>query len=447
MSVNILSTGTLYGVSITGGGGAQGVASTLGVSTGDFQSVKLGLQAAQLQQGGCNVFVGQSVVDLSSNGNNNSVLGYQAARSLAGDGNVVMGSLAASTLGPVGSSNVILGMGADVTAQSASGVVSVGARAAASGSSTALGTSAIASGNRSVALGYSTRASGVGSFTLANRIRGYYSGGSSTYAVHVDADVLKLANGGMLGFCNRTLTAVSSASSSDPLDQVPAWRFGLEGDDLVLRSVRGAVVRFVDDYRSSVLNFTGSHTVDWAAPEALVHALCSVPREVRDANIAACRHPLAYTLVQAVDEDDAAVECRAAEKTEDLESDCSLPRVEIWKRNGNAAAIFGAVAARQGGSEARRIGHVAFGEGKDKEKKSGITVHAAGDGKVWVRVRRCDGVMSIGTLLTGDPTIPGVACAQDEPRVVLSTTIAKTTQSLRFNSDSEYQLASCTYRM
>ena len=455
MSVNILSTSSLYGVSITGGVGAQGLATSLGVSTGDYQSVKVGMNAAQLQRGGSNVFVGQSVAEMSSDGNNNVAVGYRAAANLAGDANAVFGSVSASTLGGQGSSNVVFGCGADVTASNVSGAVAVGSRAAASGSSTSVGSLATASGFRSVALGSSTRASGIGSFTLANRLRGYYSGsgsGGSSYAVQVDADVLKLSNGGMLGFCGRTLNSASSAASLDPMDQVPAWRMGLEGDDLVLRSVRGAVVRFVDDYRSSVLNFTGSHLVQWARPEALIHALCTVPKAVRDANIDAKRHPLAYTLVQVVEnenENDIALS--------DVEADDALPRVAVWLSsfnhddstiNRDAASVFGAIAARQGDGEARRIGHLDFGNGSSSR---GIFVHAAGDGKVWVNLQPRPGSLSlasypVGTLLTADPDVPGLACPQVTP-IVLSTTVAKTTQTMTMHVDTRFQLISCTYRM
>jgi len=458
MSVNILSTSALYGVSITGGGGAQGLATLLNVSTGDYQSVKVGVNAAQLQRGGSNVFVGQSVAEMSSDGNNNVAVGYRAAANLAGDANAVFGSVSASTLGGQGSSNVVVGCGADVTAANVSGAVAVGSRAAASGSSTSVGSLATASGLRSVALGSSTRASGIGSFTLANRLRGYYSGSGSglSYAVQVDADVLKLANGGMLGFCDRTLTSVSSAASLDPMDQVPAWRMGLEGDDLVLRSVRGAVVRFMDDYRSSVLNFTGSHLVQWARPEALVHALCTVPKAVRDANIDAKRHPLAYTLVQVVENENENANDIALS---DVEADDALPRVAVWLSsfnhddstiNRDAASVFGAIAARQGDGEARRIGHLDFGNGS-RGSSRGIFVHAAGDGKMWVNLQPRLGSLSlasypVGTLLTADPDVPGIACPQVTP-IVLSTTVAKTTQTMTMHVDTRFQLISCTYRM
>lgn len=456
MSVNLLSTGALYGVSILGGGGTLGVAATLGVSTGDYQSVKIGQQAAQLQQGGCNVFMGQNVAELSSNGNNNAVVGYLAARTLVGDGNTVFGSVAASTLGPIGASNVTVGCGADVTAQNASGAVSVGARASASSSSTSVGSAATASGFRSVAIGTNTRASGTGSFTLANRLRGYSSGGS--YAVHVDADVLKLANGGMLGFCDRTLTAVSSAASAEPLDQVPSWRMGLEGDDLVLRSVRGAVVRFVDDYRSSVLNFTASHHVLWASPASYVHGLCAIPSQVRLANLHASRHPLAYTLVQVIEPES---DIRMTDGCcDDAEADASLPRVAVWlsERSGweaDAASVFGVIAARQGGaSGARQIGNVTFGApDANANAQDGVTVHAAGDGRVWVYVdaeeRR---TYPVGTLLTAHLSIPGVACPQEgcHTQQYTSSTVAKTTQTIRCASQPsghQYHLVNCTYRM
>lgn len=464
MSVNILSTNALYGVSITGGGGTQGIATSLGVSTGDYQSVKVGANAAQLQQGGSNVFMGERVAEMSSNGNNNVAVGYRAAVNLAGDANAVFGSASAGTLGAQGSSNVIFGCGADVTAANVSGSVAVGARAAAAGSSTSVGSSATASGFRSVALGSSMRASGIGSFTLANRLRGYYSGGgSSSYAVQVDADVLKLANGGMLGFCDRSLTSVSSAASLDPLDQVPAWRMGLEGDDLVLRSVRGAVVRFVDDYRSSVLNFTGSHFVQWACPEALVHALCAVPKTVRDANLAAKRYPLAYTLVQVIEDPKNNNDVdKHNVALSDVEADDTLPCVATWLSsfnhddstiNRDAASVFGAIAARQGNGEARRIGHLAFGNGNgngsgDSSRSRGVAVHAAGDGKVWVHLPPSSASASfpVGTLLTADPDVPGLACPQGS-LIVMSTTVAKTTQTMHILSDTPFQLVSCTYRM
>lgn len=444
MSVNLVNPLGVGSQSIFGSSATSGIALKLGISTDEFQTIKMGLPCGPQQYGMCNVFIGHRSCEISFGGDNNVVIGHQAGYQLQGDANVCLGYGAGLGVG-LFTSNVQIGSlssGTDFAVAVGSGTSAIGRW------SIAVGCEAKSIGERSIAIGESTQAKGAGAFTLANRVRGRFLPGS-TYAVQVDGDVLSLTNGCVLGFCPRILSETNTAASlKDPLTQYPSWKIALEQDDLVIRSAKGAVVRFVEGYRSGVLNFTGSHCVRWASSDSLEEAMSIIPKEIIDDNLKNHRHPLSYILVQITEPTDDDASSVQSMTDPDPEEDGALPVVCIWKRDRTdhnaSSSIFGAIAARQGKGECRRIGHLRFeapAECAEEEEK--VTVHACGDGLIWVRAP-IGTSLPVGTLLTGDD-VPGLSRPQGHTRLE-SDTVAKTTQSVCFRV-SELRLVPCSYKM
>jgi len=469
-------------VSINGTTGVHGVIASLGISTSANDSVVIGLGGAQNQSGINNLFIGYQVAALSTVGNNNVGLGYQAAYSLAGNGNVIMGSMSGKrmtlssgnvALG-VGSaallqgafSNVIVGAGADATTTNAAGCIAIGANCRASGgngnvsvAATAIGVGARADGRYALALGAGVVASGDGSFTVANRLRGYRSTtDAGSYVVQVDADALKLANGGVVAFAARTFSAVSSAALATPADQPVAWRIGLEGNDLVFRSAGGSVVRMVDDYVSGVLDFVASHSAQWGVTPPTC-APCAPIRVAPNAmavsaNLRANRHPHAFLVVSSVADACGLVGEDLADGTDymrrdRMRRDCmrrdggghvrAVPRVAVCGCDLDCRTAFGVVAphpnAPDGTSRARQVGHIAFSRGDDTDTadtditghSASVTVYSLGEGWIWVTLD-ARGVRA-GDLLAACPHTGGTAVVSHTQDVVTATTIAKATRS------------------
>lgn len=475
-------------VSINGATGVQGVIASLGISTSANDSVVIGVGGAQNQSGINNLFIGYQVAALSTVGNNNVGLGYQAAYNLAGNGNVIMGSSSGRrmtlssgnvALG-VGSaallqgafSNVIVGAGADATTANAAGCIAIGANCRASGgngnvsvAATAIGVGARADGRYALALGAGVVASGDGSFTVANRLRGYRSTtDAGSYVVQVDADALKLANGGVVAFAARTISAVSSAALATPADQPVAWRIGLEGDDLVFRSAGGSVVRMVDDYVSGVLDFVASHSAEWGVtcPTRAPRAPCAPPAPIRvapnamavSANLRANRHPHAFLVVSSVADACGLVGEDLSQSVGAVRTDCmrAVPRVAVCGCDEDCRTAFGVVAphpnAPDGTSRARQVGHIAFTRGDDAviagdsaADSASVTVYSLGEGWIWVTLD-ARGVRA-GDLLAACSTTGGTAVVSHTQDVVTATTIAKATRS---SCATCMTLVPCTYR-
>ena len=450
MSVSLAGTSSTTGsVSINGSTGVQGTISSLGISTSANESVVIGYGGATQQQGVNNVFAGYEVAALSTTGNNNVGVGFQAATNLAGDGNVLIGSSAATGLSlangnvvvGVGAasllqsaySNVLIGAGTDSTDTNASAAIAIGANARASGGNgnaqiagVALGRGSIANGRYALALGTGVNAVGDGSFTVANRVRGYHSiADPGSYVVQIDADALKIANGGMIAFTPRTLTAISSASMSTPLDQQAAWRAGMEDDDLVFRSVGGAVVRFMDDYVSGVLDFVATHCSEWGNPVSDASVLLAHKAAV-EANVKARRHPLSYLVVSS-----AADEAGLAHD--------AVPTIKLCSSPQDARAAFGVVAADQ--SNCHTIGHLSFGR---SVASNTVIVNSLGEGWIWVDLPEGSAVRN-GDLLSAVPSRGGLAAVSADPDIVTTTTIAKATMSMQGCADG-CALVPCTYR-
>lgn len=466
MSVSLSGSSTTSGVSINGTTGVQGTISSLGISTSVNESVVIGYGGAINQTGLNNMFAGYEVAALSTTGNKNVGIGYRAAYTLAGDGNVIIGSSAAAQMTiangnvvvGVGSarllqgaySNVLVGAGADANAANASGAIAIGANSVASGGSgnallaaVALGRGASADGRYALALGTGVSAIGDGSFTVANRVRGYYSAADAgSYVVQIDADALKIANGGALAFTPRTLTVVSSALSATPMDQAAAWRAAMEGDDLVFRSVGGAVVRFVDDYVSGVLDFVATHDSEWAEDGRE-----RAPREAVAANRGAGRHPLAYLIVSSAADEAGLVDGTA------------VPRVRLCRSHRDCRAAFGVVAPDQRVS--RRVGHIAFSDADvdadaygcpigDRDRKR-VCVSSLGEGWIWVRnATPLAATVGNGDLLVAAPDAGGAAELHDATvgmadAVACARAVAKATMTVDIASGG-IALVPCTYR-
>lgn len=502
--MSIVSIGGASGgtgvVSLNGTTGVLGVIASIGISTSANDSVVIGLGGAQSQSGINNLFIGYQVAALSTVGNNNVGLGYQAAYNLAGNGNVIMGSLSGKRMAlssgnvalGVGSaallqsafSNVIVGAGADATTTNAAGCIAIGANCRASGgngnvsvAATAIGVGARADGRYALALGAGVVASGDGSFTVANRLRGYHSTtDAGSYVVQVDADALKLANGGVVAFASRTISAVSSAALATPADQPVAWRIGLEGNDLVFRSAGGSVVRMVDDYVSGVLDFVASHSAQWGVPgggvidggEAVTSptrapcAPCAPCAPIRvapnamavSANLRANRHPHAFLVVSSVADACGLVGEDLADGTDD---GCmrAVPRVAVCGCDVDCRTAFGVVAphpnAPDGTSRARQVGNIAFTRGDDTDAagENGVTVYSLGEGWIWVTLD-ARGVRA-GDLLVACSTSGGTAVVSHTQDVVTATTIAKATRSYVAQQSTQdntrgIALVPCTYR-
>ena len=283
MSISAASATTSGGV-ISGGNETANVASSLGINTGNNNSVSFGFNCAPLNLGYSNTFLGYNAASKSTFGNGITVVGYNASpyvsgglstyigsitapNATTGGANVVVGALAASNLS-YGSSNVAVGAAAGVVGD-ASKATALGQGAFASTTAVAAGCAAVAVGRQTVALGAGATATGDGAFCVAGRLRGYFSPSNAptgTYTVRVDADALKIGGGGALAFCAPLSTASSHALTQDP-DPPAAWAVGVSSSDgssssnsdLVFRSAGGAVVRLLDDFRPGLLDFTAQH--------------------------------------------------------------------------------------------------------------------------------------------------------------------------------------------
>ena len=482
MSVSLSGISSSSSVSVNGTTGVAGSLTSLGISTSVNESVVIGYGGAVNQQGINNLFAGYEVAAQSTTGNNNVAMGYQAAEKIAGDGNVIIGSASGKkftfangnvAIG-VGAardiqsafSNVLIGAGTNSTATNASGAIAIGANARAAGgngnatiAAVAMGNGSTADGRYALALGTGTYANGDGAFTLANRVRGYHSvADPGSYVVQVDADALKIANGGVLAFTPRTLTATSSAASTTPLDQAAAWRAGMEGDDLVFRSVGGAVVRFTDDYVSGVLDFVASHSSEWSSSSS-GHKQAMLENEI------AGRNPLAYLIVSSAADEAGLVSSPSS----------SVPRVRVCASVDDCRAAFGVVAPSLDRRGSHRIGHVAFDRASVFDRTGGalgdrvadrtggtggtgagsadggalsdsvaVTVYSLGEGWIWVGLD-AGGCVRNGDLLVAVPGCGGVAAVSTSP-FVMNTTVAKATMTVRASVSASAVLVPCTYR-
>lgn len=461
------STSTI--VSLTGAiGSILGTMRSIGISTSANDSVVIGIGGAVNHTGVNNVFAGFEVAAISTIGNNNIALGYQAAKTIAGDGNIVIGSSAAPQMTSangnvvvgVGASaslrgaysNVHIGAGADATSANAAGSIAIGASSRASGgggsaivAAVALGRGATADGRYALALGTGVTASGNGAFSVANRLRGYVSSANAgSYVVQVDADALKLANGGMLAFTKRVLpSTTTSASLASPLDQAAVWRAGIEGDDLVFRSIGGSVVRFCDDYVSGVLDFVSTHHTEWdPAPAAAPRA------EAVSANLRAGRHALAYLVVCSSGDAPPPHFGRSPGRNS------AVPRVRLCSSEDDCHAAFGVVSPELRYDRAsRRVGNLVFEQRLHLGDESGqggaapVAVHSQGQGWVWVRLAAGERVLN-GDLLVACAGAGGAAGVSPDPREVTSRTICKASMTVDVGDAPEggVHLVACSYR-
>lgn len=422
-----ISVSTLPTASLSGGNTASiaSAAAALGIATGVNDTVSIGQNCATLQTGFSNVFIGNNAAANSVNGDLNAIVGFHAAPRLAGTANALFGGRAARDLetgrynvvvGPdagdglrTGSRNVVIGANAKPASGDAAKAVVIGADASAAGSGTSIGPGAVAAGKTSVSIGSGTVAPADGSFNIANRIQGFFVRTASaaaykaTYMVHVAGDVLSIAAGSALAFAGSNIAS-------------PAWMMRAEGTDLVLRSAAGTVVRFVDDFHSGVLNFTGQHRCELLGAATTASGAHSQQHSP---------HHLAGRLVVSAG-------TYSAFPRRPRGVDDAVPRVRLSSRACDPS-VFGVVS----GSTAvgrHRLGFMAFETGLE-EGAERVLVNSAGEGAVWV----CDegGPIRNGDLLVSASVIQGVCMRQpDHMPYVCASTAAKATCDCDFGPES-----------
>jgi hypothetical protein len=459
-----------FSSSTTGSASVNGAASgTADVNTSANNSVSLGTGCAPNNTGLSNAFVGYAAAADSLKGDANVVVGYGAAAGLGGNGNVITGA----TAGPAvtfASGNVLVGMSAgagvvtgasNVMLGAASGTVpgvaglgavesavAVGAVASAASGAVSVGAAASAIGSASVALGSNVVVRGDGHFSLASRVEGYFTaaggvgGGRTqqaydTYAVQVNADVLKVANGGALAFCARVAPVSSSFPSSNVsslasagTSAAPTWTLQLAAPastrtssvapDLVFSSANGASVRFVDDFVPGVLDFTAQHRCVFecgGATPALhpPHPSSPLGRPASD------RMP--GLLVVAT----------GRYRGGRISADEAVPHVALCTRAYDPR-VFGVLSATPAhpfrlGNLAFDVPYAAFGFGFGSSSTV-VVVNSAGEGGMWVSDE--NGPISNGDLLTSSGRLPGHAMNQGSD-AVCSYTVAKATCDCAFD--------------
>lgn len=446
----MLASSPASGSAISGGNAQTSLAATLGLSTGQNASTVLGQNCAVLNRGMSNTFIGFNALVNSTAGSCDTVIGFGAAQNLLGNNNVllgvsvannafatsanvVVGAFAAPSLGGSGSSNVLLGMNADAT-RDASQAVAVGHAAAATNWATAVGAMATASGRGSVSLGMSATTNGPGTFSIIGRVRGYYVNadlGSSTaldtYAVQVEADALKLGNGAALAFCPKYPNNTVVASNC-----LPAWAASLSNDvssgllDLVFRSQGGAVVRFVDDFRPGLLDFTAQHRCVLRGAQTL--------RLLRPGMVVSATGDY----------------LGSSSGAREASADEAVPIVEISRAPRDPRA-FGVLSDANFGLDAGvstyRLGNLAFDKPapdppQEEDGARWIVVNSAGEGGILV----CDagGPIRNGDLLTTAQGA-GTAMRQAEPWVGAHT-VAKATCDCDFGDGRRERLIGCAYK-
>ena len=449
------------GAAISGGNSQTSIAATLGLSTGQNASTVLGQNCAILNRGMSNTFIGFNALINSTAGNNDTVIGFGAAQNLLGNNNVmfgssvagnayatsanvIIGSFAAPSLGGSGSSNVVVGMHAD-TIRDASQAVAVGFSACSTVGATAVGALATANGRGSASIGLSATTTGDGTFSIIGRVRGYYVNadlGSTTqldtYSVQVEADVLKLGNGAALAFCPKYPNNIVVASNC-----LPAWAASLSNDansgllDLVFRSSGGAVVRFVDDFRPGLLDFTAQHRCVLRSSSSTLRPgmIVSATGDFRGSSSSSSSSSSNNNIIGSA----------FAEPT----ADEAVPIVEVSSVSNDTRAfgVLSDVNFGEGGVSTYRFGNLAFEKAPPDPVEEGarwVVVNAAGEGGILA----CDlgGPIRNGDLLTtaGCP-YDGSAMRQAEPWVA-AYTVAKATCDCDFADGISERLIGCTYK-
>ncbi|GAX85680.1 hypothetical protein CEUSTIGMA_g13094.t1 [Chlamydomonas eustigma] len=252
-------------VSISGGTSVSTAISSIGISTSANNSVVVGFGCGTLNTDTANTLIGFQAAQFSLAGGSCTVLGAGAAPSMSGNGNVYVGASSAVNAHSAGN-NVVVGYNCGFSVYTGSCNVAIGAGADVildASSGTAVGGGAVV-GYGSVAMGAGTAATGRGEFDLRGRVRGYVASsnysGVITYAVQVDADALKLCNGGVLAFC-----------AGGACNALPNWGVAATAcNDLAFTSCNGSVVRLLDDFSPGLLDFTGQHRCASSVGELLL---------------------------------------------------------------------------------------------------------------------------------------------------------------------------------
>lgn len=448
MSLLVNSAGLSTGLTVTTAqAGAAGVAESIGVLTADYDSVRIGKDVARGMTDSAhgNTYIGTSTAQYTTSGSYNVGIGHKASLVSAGFGNVVVGSSSASGMyggsGNVilgarsasslngGHSNVFVGTGADNVMDDGVGSVAVGASSRASSGAVALGRASTAYGESAVAVGTRASATGDGAFSLANRVRGHFSvENPGSYVVEVDADALKLADGGVLAFCPRRADEPDhpAVESAQPLDQRVSWMLTLEGADLVMRSAGGAVVRFVDDFRAGVLDFTATHTAYWPSAE-YVRVAAEGPLAAMNR---ALGRPALSGLVVVATEGEEERRGEAARAWTDA-GDRAVPCGVALCSRPEDPAVLGVTSSCSSSHGAFHVGNVVFQPPPTAGFAAGgpsVAVATSGDVRVWVLCERSRGVRA-GDLLTTAGAPAGAARVQASP-IRMAWTIGKVLRSV-----------------
>jgi hypothetical protein len=469
------------GSAISGGNAQSAIAATLGISTGQNASTVVGQNCAILNRGMSNTFIGFNALLNSTAGNGDTVLGFGAAQNLLGNNNVLLGASVASnaiatsanvvvgaygapSLGSSGCSNVAIGTLVDLPCD-ASQATAVGHGTTATVWGTAIGALATANGRGSAAIGLSATTTGAGTFSLIGRVRGYYvnadlgySSSLDTYAVQVEADALKLGNGAALAWCPKYPNNTVVASNC-----LPAWAASLSNDvdsgllDLVFRSQGGAVVRFVDDFRPGLLDFTAQHRC------VLRSSSCPAASNLKPGMVVSATGQYQ----SASSSSSSAIQAVGPGGGTPPLADEAVPVVEISSERCDRRAFgvlsdanFGVGGGIGGGSDIStyRFGNLAFDRALPELAEASsppaspsasqasrwVVVNAAGEGGILV----CDlgGPIRNGDLLTtAGPPYDGAAMRQTEPWVGAHT-VAKATCDCGFEDGGSERLIGCVYK-
>ena len=400
-----------------------------GLSLTANNSLVLGYACAPIATGYSNSYMGYAAATNTTTGSYNSVYGFACCQNIAGDGNVYVGmdtarnvsfananTFVGTVCGPTcttGSSNTLLGQGADLGGPFDSGCVAVGA-------------GAVAHGTGAAAIGAGTVATGDGSFNLVNRITGTFAPSVvpavGTYTVRVAADVTRLD--GALAF------ASGWQASLTPLK-------GSGFQDLVFQSANRAVVRFTDEFSPSIFDFTGQHRCAFLPP----------------------LHPHPHPEGEGEGEGEgpgwwvgrivvATGAYRDLEGREMVHVDEAVPVVELCARAADPR-VFGVISSFEPmghGTREFRFGHLSF-ETACSDVGTRVVVNSVGEGAVLVC--GAGGPIRNGDFITSSH-VPGVGMRQLEVQL-LNTTVAKATCDCAFapighDSENEVRLIGCTYK-
>lgn len=213
------------------------------------------------------------------------------------------------------------------------------------------------------------------------------------------------------------------------------WKIGLDNPDmskpeladLVLASSDTTTIRFTQDFATSVMNFTGSHTTSHTIPD----------EDIRDC---VGKIVVASGVYKSLDGESS------------VSMDEAIPILSLSETPYDPA-VFGVVSSVQDDEENHVfcLGNITFHK-KKKDKGSKLRVNSVGEGSVLVC--SANGVIRNGDLIVSS-VVPGYGMKQGDD-IIRNCTVAKATQDCDFsdastffhnNTTYRYKLIGCVYKM